>query len=63
MKDSELSKLFELNRTTLYNWKTAKIKGRRFLYEVVKNLPDEYIESVKKKLEEEEKLKDSLKKN
>ena len=61
MKDIELAKLFELNRNTITNWKTAKIKGRRLLYEIIKGLPKDYIDSVKKKLEEEEKLKNSLK--
>ena len=38
-----------------------KIKGRRLLYEIIKGLPKDYIDSVKKKLKEEEKLKNSLK--
>lgn len=63
MKDIEISKLFNLNINTVYNWRKGKDKGRKLLYEIIKNLPNEYIESVKKKIEEEEKLKESLKKD
>ena len=62
MRDIEISKLFNLNINTVYNWKKGSDKGRKLLYEIVKNLPSEYIEGVKKKLEEEEKLKESLRK-
>lgn len=63
MRDIEISKLFNLNINTVYNWKKGSDKGRKLLYEIVKNLPNDYIEGVKKKLEEEEKLKQSLKKD
>jgi len=63
LRDIEISKLFNLNINTVYNWKKGSDKGRKLLYEIVKNLPNDYIEGVKKKLEEEEKLKQSLKKD
>ncbi len=57
MKDIQISKLFNLNINTVYNWRKGNDKGRKLLYAIIKDLPSEYIESVKKKLEEEEKLK------
>jgi len=63
--DRDIKKIFELGHTTIYEWKKEKKnkKGRKILYEVLKALPIEFVEGVKKKLEEEEKLKESLKKD
>jgi len=62
--DKNIKEFFDLGHTTLYEWKkNKKGDGRKLLYEVLKSLPNDYIEGIKKKLEEEEKLKQSLKKN
>ena len=60
MKIQEIIKEFDLSEGTVHNWKKSK-KGRKILYEVLKAIPNEFVEGVKKKLEEEEKLKNSLK--
>ncbi len=62
MKIQEIIKEFDLSEGTVHNWKKSK-KGRKFLYEVLKRLPSEFIIDVKKQIENEEKLKESLKKD
>ncbi len=64
MIDKNIKAFFELGHTTLYEWKKEKKgDGRKLLYEVLKSLPIEYIEKIKNRIEEEEKLKESLKKD
>jgi len=61
LQDKELNKIIGIPLRTLNDWKKSE-NYRRVLYEVLKGLPSKYLESVKKKLEEEDKLKNSLKK-
>jgi hypothetical protein len=63
MKNIEISQIFNIDKSTLYYWSKDNKKGRKILYEVLKALPIEFVEGVKKKLEDEEKLKESLKKD
>jgi len=51
---------FGVTRKTLDNWENSKEK-RKILYEVLKSLPIEYVEKIKKRVQEEEELKESLK--
>ena len=62
MTNSEINKKLGVPNSTLTGWKNAKDNYKKVLYEVLKALPVEFVEGVKKKLEEEEKLKESLKK-
>ncbi len=63
MIKKEMSENFNVTTRTLINWDKGSDKGRKLLYEVLKRLPNEFIKDVKKQLENEEKLKDSLKKD
>ncbi len=63
MLKSELHKYFDIDLSTLHRWDKKEKSGRKLLYEVLKAIPNGFVESVKKKIEEEEKLKDSLKKD
>jgi hypothetical protein len=60
---SELNRYFDIDLSTLHRWDKNDKSGRKLLYEVLKALPIEFVEGVKKKLEDEEKLKESLKKD
>ena len=62
MQDKELNNIIGIPLRTLNDWKKSQ-NYRKIMYEVLKGLPQDYIESVKKKLEEEDKLKDSFKKD
>jgi len=59
MKIQEIIKAFDVSEKTVHNWKNSNT-GRKFLYEVLKRLPDDFIKDVKQQIEEE-KLKESLK--
>ena len=61
MTNSEINKKIGVPNSTLTGWKNSKDNYKIFLYEVLKAIPSEFIEGVKKKLEEEKKLKESLK--
>ena len=60
MKIQEIIKAFSVSEKTVHNWKNSNT-GRKLLYKVLKRLPNDFVEETKK-LEDEEKLKDSLKK-
>ncbi len=51
---------FGITRKTFDNWENSKEK-RKILFEVLKSLPIEYVKKIKNRVEEEEKLKESLK--
>jgi hypothetical protein len=61
MKNNEISQIFNVDKSTLYYWSKDNKKGRKILYEVLKSLPIEFVEKIKNRIEEEEKLKESLK--
>ena len=61
MKNTEISQIFNIDKSTLYHWSKDNKKGRKILLEVLKSLPIEYIEKIKNRIEEEDKLKESLK--
>ena len=61
MLKSELHKYFDIDLSTLHRWDKKDKKGRKLLYEVLKALPIDFVDGIKKKIEEEEKLKESLK--
>jgi len=61
MTNSEMNKKIGIPNSTLTGWKNSKDNYKELLYEVLKALPSDFVEGVKKKLEEEEKLKNSLK--
>ncbi len=63
MLKSELHKYFDIDLSTLHRWDKKEKKGRKLLYEVLQALPLEFVEGIKKKIEDEEKLKESLKKD
>jgi hypothetical protein len=60
---SDLSKYFNIDLSTLHRWDKKDKNGRKLLYEVLKALPIEFVEKIKNRIEEEEKLKESLKGN
>jgi hypothetical protein len=59
--DSELYKLLDMDRGTLYRWRgledTSDPKYR--IYRILKRLPKEFIEETIKSIEEEQKLKNN----
>ena len=52
---------FGFDRKTLNNWENGIKEKRKLLYEVLKRLPDDFVKDVKQQIENEEKLKESLK--
>ena len=61
MTNSEINKKMGIPYSTLTGWKNSENNYKKVLYEVLKVLPVEFVEGVKKRLEEEDKLKESLK--
>jgi len=61
MNKKEMIDNFGFDRKTLNNWENGIKEKRKVLYKVLKSLPVEYVEKVQKLIEEEEKLKESLK--
>ena len=59
MKDTEIFKIIGIPVQTLQMWKKSG-NYREFLYALLKSLPKEYIESVRKKVAEEKKEKESF---
>lgn len=65
MKDIEIKNNFNLGHTTLHEWKNSqKGEGRKLLYETLKAIPIEFVESVKEQMDEQEnkdkKLREAL---
>jgi len=59
MKDTEIFKIIGIPVQTLQMWKKSG-NYREFLYALLKSLPKEYIESVRKRIEEEKKEKENF---
>jgi len=54
MIKKEMIEHFGVTRKTLNNWENDKKTKRYMLYKTLEALPVEYVENIKKKLEEEE---------
>jgi len=61
MKNTEISKIFNIDKSTLYYWSKDNKKGRKVLLEVLQSLPLEYVEKIQKQIKEKEQLIESLK--
>jgi hypothetical protein len=61
MNKKEMINNFGFDRKTLNNWENGIKEKRKLLYEVLKRLPSEFVLDVKQQIENEEKLKESLK--
>lgn len=61
MIKKEMIDNFGFDRKTLNNWENSKKGKRKLLYEVLKRLPLSFVEETKKQIENEEKIRESLK--
>jgi len=61
MIKKEIIDKFGFDRSTLDNWEKGSKEKRKLLYEVLKALPLEFVENIKKQLDEHKKNKELLK--